>query len=124
LLTTEAEVSPEVSAALLAAGPRDVVRSRAMTGKPARQLRTAWTDAWEAEGAPPMLPMPLQGILYAEAAARFTRARSKAFAGNPAGQVVGTIHSVRPAREVVLSIIDEWIDAVQGLSALMTGNGE
>ena len=32
---------------LLAATSRDTVRSRAMTGKPARQLRTAWTDAWE-----------------------------------------------------------------------------
>ena len=37
-----------------------------MTGKPARQLRTAWTEAWEADDAPKTLPMPLQGILYGE----------------------------------------------------------
>ena len=35
---------------LLAATSRDTVRSRAMTGKPARQLRTGWTDAWERSG--------------------------------------------------------------------------
>ena len=58
---------------------RDTVRSRAMTGKPARQLRTAWTDAWERPDAPETLPMPLQGILYGETARRVTpRARPRA----------------------------------------------
>jgi len=121
LLTAESDVTPEVAANLLAAGPRDFVRSRAMTGKPARQLRTAWTDAWEADDAPPLLPMPLQGILYAEGAARFSRAHVPAFAGSPAGQVIGSIHSIRPAREVVLGVIEEWIDAVQRMSGLMSG---
>lgn len=121
LLTTESDVTPEVAANLLAAGPRDVVRSRSMTGKPARQLRTAWTEAWERDDAPPTLPMPLQGILYAEGAARFSRAHVPAFAGSPAGQVIGSIHTIRPSREVVLSIIDEWIDAVQRMSAIMNG---
>lgn len=124
LLTTEADVTPEVAANLLAAGPKDVVRSRSMTGKPARQLRTAWTEAWESPDAPPTLPMPLQGILYAEGAARFSRARTPAFAGSPAGQVIGSIHSIRPARDVVLTMIDEWIEAVQRLSGLMNGAGE
>ena len=49
---------------LLAATSRDTVRSRAMTGKPARQLRTGWTDAWERSDTPDPLPMPLQGIVY------------------------------------------------------------
>ena len=40
-----------------------------MTGKPARQLRTAWTDAWERADTPEPLPMPLQGIVYPEARA-------------------------------------------------------
>ena len=39
------------------------MRSRAYTSKPARQLRTAWTDAWEAPESPGTLPMPLQFIL-------------------------------------------------------------
>ena len=43
-----------------------------MTGKPARQLRTAWTEAWERADTPEPLPMPLQGILFAEAARRVT----------------------------------------------------
>ena len=56
---------PGFASDLLAAGSRDFVRSKSMTGKPARQLRTRWTEAWEQPGAPDPLPMPLQGLLYA-----------------------------------------------------------
>ena len=48
---------------MLTARSSDTVRSRSRTGKFSRQLRSAWTDAWEAEGAPKPLPMPLQTAL-------------------------------------------------------------
>src|SRR3954462_1352022 len=53
--------------ALLNAGSGDTVRTRVYTGKPARLLRTRWTEAWEAEDAPEPLPMPLQNLLVADA---------------------------------------------------------
>ena len=118
LLTEEADLAPEVTENLLAAGSRDFVRSRAMTGKPARQLRTAWTEAWEQPDAPPPLPMPLQGILYAEAASRFTRVHTKEFGGSPAGQILGSVDKVKPARQVVLDMVEGWIDTMAGLNAL------
>ena len=118
LLTEEADLYPEVTENLLAASSRDVVRSRAMTGKPARQLRTRWTEAWEQPGAPEPLPMPLQGILYAEAASRFSRVHSKEFGGSPAGQIVGSIDTVKPARQVVFDMVEGWIDTVHSLDAL------
>jgi NAD(P)H-dependent flavin oxidoreductase YrpB (nitropropane dioxygenase family) len=110
LTVAEAETQPHVMENLLAASSRDTVRSRAMTGKPARQLRTAWTEAWERPDAPPPLPMPLQGILYAEAAERFGRVRSRALGGAPVGQIIGRIQSVRTTREVIFELVDEWID--------------
>jgi NAD(P)H-dependent flavin oxidoreductase YrpB (nitropropane dioxygenase family) len=119
LLTQEAEVSPEVQENLLAASSRDFVRSRVMTGKPARQLRTKWVEAWERPDAPDPLPMPLQGLLYGQAAARFGRVHSKDFAGHPAGQILGSVDRVRPARDVVLSMVEEWIDTTQKLTRLM-----
>jgi NAD(P)H-dependent flavin oxidoreductase YrpB (nitropropane dioxygenase family) len=63
--------------------------------------------------------MPLQGLLYAEAARRFTRARSKEFAGSPAGQIIGRVDRVRPAREVVSDIIEEWIATTERLAGLL-----
>jgi NAD(P)H-dependent flavin oxidoreductase YrpB (nitropropane dioxygenase family) len=62
LTTAEAETNPVVKEKMLAASSRDTVRSRSRTGKPSRQLRSPWTDAWEADGPQP-LPMPLQTLV-------------------------------------------------------------
>jgi NAD(P)H-dependent flavin oxidoreductase YrpB (nitropropane dioxygenase family) len=119
LLTTEADMAPEVTENLLEATSRDAIRARVMTGKPARQLRTRWTEAWERPDAPEPLPMPLQGLLYGEAAERFTRVHSKEFGGHPAGQIVGSLDRVRPARDVVLDMVEQWIETTERLHALM-----
>jgi len=44
LTTDEAETHPVVKQKFLAATSSDTLRSRSLTGKPARQLRSAWTD--------------------------------------------------------------------------------
>jgi NAD(P)H-dependent flavin oxidoreductase YrpB (nitropropane dioxygenase family) len=124
LLTTEADLAPEVVENLLAATSRDAIRARVMTGKPARQLRTKWTEAWERPDAPEPLPMPLQGLLYGEAAARFSRVHAKDFAGSPVGQIVGSLDRVRPARDVVLDMVDGWIEATQRMCDLLGDTAE
>ncbi|MEI7754578.1 MAG: nitronate monooxygenase family protein [Actinomycetota bacterium] len=122
LTVAEADTQPWVVENLLAAGFTDTVRSRSMTGKPARQLRTAWTNAWEAPDAPAPLQMPLQGILYAPAAHRFSRARSKALGGSPVGQIVGLMNSVRPAKDVVYDIVEEWIETNERIARGVHGS--
>ena len=57
--------------------------------------------------------MPLQGILYAPAAHRFTRARSRALGGSPVGQIIGRFDAVRPTREVVQEMIEEWVETTE-----------
>src|SRR5271170_6724179 len=52
LATTESETSEIFREKLVAATSRDTVRSRGRTGKPSRQLRSSWTDAWEKPGSP------------------------------------------------------------------------
>ena len=47
---------PSVKEKMLAASSRQTVRSRSRTGKYTRQLRSAWTDAWQDENAPDPLP--------------------------------------------------------------------
>ncbi len=116
LAVAETDTQPWVVEKLLAAGFADTVRSRSMTGKPARQLRTAWTEAWEREEAPDTLPMPLQGILYAPAAHRFTRVHNQALSGSPVGQIIGGVNSMRPARDVVYDIVEEWIETNQRIA--------
>ncbi|MDT0463793.1 nitronate monooxygenase [Streptomyces gibsoniae] len=102
LTTTEAELpSPALVRKLLAAGSGDTVRSRALTGKPARQLRTAWTDAWDAPDGPGALPMPLQGLLVAEAVTRIQKYEVEPLLGTPVGQIVGRMTGERSVQAVV-----------------------
>ena len=121
LATKEAETHPVVMEKFLAAGSSDTVRSRSLTGKPARQLRSAWTDAWDRPGSPEPLPMPLQPLLVESARRRISRA---ATAGSPGaqqlinyfvGQVVGSLHTVKPARQVVSEMVEEYVDTVARL---------
>jgi len=102
----------------LAASSRDTVRSRALTGKPARQLRTEWTDAWEDADSPGTLPMPLQYMLVSEAHRRIARAGRTELMGMPVGQIVGSMQEVRSVREVVYQLIDEYATAVERLNTI------
>jgi NAD(P)H-dependent flavin oxidoreductase YrpB (nitropropane dioxygenase family) len=118
LTTEEAETHPVVKQKFLAATSSDTIRSRSLTGKPARMLRSAWTDEWEREDAPPPLQMPLQSALVAEAQARIARSAHHAGSGAEklhnyfVGQVVGTMNQVKPARQVVLDMMTEYADVV------------
>ncbi|MFG2193853.1 NAD(P)H-dependent flavin oxidoreductase [Streptomyces sp. NPDC048639] len=102
LTTEEADLhSPALTRKLLAAGSGDTVRSRALTGKPARQLRTEWTDAWDDPAGPGTLPMPLQGLLVAEAVSRIQKYEVGPLLGTPVGQIVGSMTSERSVQAVV-----------------------
>ena len=116
LTTEEAETHPAVKEKFLAATSADTVRSRSKTGKPARMLRSAWTDEWDRPDTPDPLPMPLQTALIREAEARIDRAAhrpggAQELANYFVGQVVGAMNQVKPARTVVFDMIDEMIDA-------------
>ncbi len=124
LTVAESSTEPHVVENLLVATSRDTVRSRAMTGKPARQLRTAWTEAWERPDAPATLPMPLQGLLFNRAARRFGRVRDPRFGGSPVGQIVGQMNAVRPAKDVIFDMVAEWIETVERMHDDIAPAGE
>jgi NAD(P)H-dependent flavin oxidoreductase YrpB (nitropropane dioxygenase family) len=119
LTTAESDMSPLVVEKLLAAHSTDTVRSRALSGKPARQLRTAWTDAWEGADSPGFLPMPLQYMLVADANHRIGRSQNRDLAGIPVGQIVGRMNEVRPVRQVVYDMVEGFVAATERLSALL-----
>ncbi len=127
LTTTEAETSPAVREKFLAAGSSDTRRSRSLTGKPARMLRSAWTDAWDAPDAPAPLGMPLQTVLVTDAQRRIQRVAHKAGTGAQqlatyfVGQVVGQMNEVKSARRVVQEMIDEYVTVMERLDGLTAG---
>ena len=126
LTTEEAETHPVVKEKFLEATSSDTVRSRSLTGKPARQLRSGWTDAWEDPANPDPLPMPLQPRLVREAQARIGRTAHK----NPGarelsnyfvGQIVGSMNEVKSVRTVVEEMVQEYADSMERLDEWAEG---
>ena len=125
LTVAESETSPLVKQKLFAAGSRDAVRSRSLSGKPARLLRTAWTEAWERPDCPGALPLPLQYLACSDAQARiahFARSpgsRAHELVGMPVGQVVGRLREEQKTAEVMLAFMEEFVAAVERLQGML-----
>jgi len=120
LTVAEAEVPPPQKETLLHASSRDTVRSRSWTGKPCRMLRNDWTEAWGREDTPDPLGMPLQFMVTADAVSRTHRYSNKAqdVVFNPVGQIVGSMNEVEPVRDLMLRLVEEYLEAVERLEAL------
>jgi NAD(P)H-dependent flavin oxidoreductase YrpB (nitropropane dioxygenase family) len=120
LTVEEAEAPPAQMESYLGATSSDTVRSRSWTGKPCRMLKNDWTEAWESEGAPAPLGMPLQGMLVSDAMTRVHRyaAPAKMVAFNPVGQIVGAMNEKLPVRDLMYNLVSEYFDSVERLEAL------
>ena len=125
LTTAEAETNPVVKEKMLLASSRDTVRSKSRTGKPSRQLRSPWTDAWEAEGAPKPLPMPLQSLVSEPALRKVDKLSegghegAKALATYWVGQGVGLMNEAMGAGQVVQAFKADWIAACERLNGFI-----
>jgi NAD(P)H-dependent flavin oxidoreductase YrpB (nitropropane dioxygenase family) len=125
-LCSEEDVANQaIKAKFLAAASSDTLRSPTRTGKPARQLRTAWHDEWEAPGSPGPLPMPLQPLLVNEAWQRIDAAAGAGHEGALrlesffVGQVVGSFGQIRPAAEITRQMIADCEQRITELGTLL-----
>lgn len=100
---------------LLAANSSDTVRRRIYSGKPARLLKSRWTEAWDAEGAPEPLPMPLQNILVAEAHQRMSQSHDPTVVAMPVGQIVGRMNEIRPVADIIAELVSGFEAATNRL---------
>ena len=124
LTTEEAETHPVVKEKFLAATSSDTLRSRSLTGKPARQLRSAWTDEWSDPANPDPLGMPLQMSRRRGPAAHrphggVERRRP------PAGQLLRrpgrrADERVEAGGQVVLDLVDQYVDAAGRVAATIS----
>ncbi|MEP7024836.1 MAG: nitronate monooxygenase [Actinomycetota bacterium] len=110
----------------LKATSSDTLRSATRTGKPARQLRSAWHDEWERPDAPAPLPLPLQPMLVSEAWQRIDAAADDGHPGAMAlesffiGQVVGSFAELRPAAEITRQMAADCEQRIAELAGLLT----
>jgi NAD(P)H-dependent flavin oxidoreductase YrpB (nitropropane dioxygenase family) len=123
LTVEEASLPPQQQAQLIAKESRDTVRSRSFTGKPCRMIRNDWTEAWERDDTPDPLPMPLQYMVSGDAVARSSQYpdKSEDVFFNPVGQTVGLMHQVRKARDVVATLVEEYVEACERVDRINEG---
>lgn len=117
--TRESELTPYEKTALFKATAEDTVRSRCMTGKSVRMIRSKFSDAWEQPGAPTCLMPPLQNLIYHSARARIDRAQRADYYSFPAGQVVGTLTEETSVRQVMLDLLNEYVDTMERLASAL-----
>jgi len=122
LTTDEAETHPVVKQKMLSAKTTDTLRSRSLTGKPARMLKSAWTDEWDRKDTPDPLGMPLQPILTGRAQEQINSAAHQGGAGAQklttyfVGQVVGSMNRRTSSSQVVLTMIEEFVESVENVA--------
>jgi NAD(P)H-dependent flavin oxidoreductase YrpB (nitropropane dioxygenase family) len=125
LSSAEDVANQAVKDKFLRAASSDTLRSPTRTGKPARQLRTAWHDEWERPGSPAPLPLPLQPLLVNDAWRRIDAAAAAGHEGALAlesffiGQVVGSFREIRPAAEITRQIVADCEKRIAELGSLL-----
>jgi NAD(P)H-dependent flavin oxidoreductase YrpB (nitropropane dioxygenase family) len=125
LATTESEASEIFREKMIAARSRDTVRSKCRTGKYSRQLRSAWTEAWDRPDSPGALPMPFQSLLSepalrtAQRAAEQGNEKARELVTYFVGQGVGLVDSVKSSRTVVREFMEEFAEALGEMQTLV-----
>jgi hypothetical protein len=59
--------------------------------------------------------MPLQFMLVSDAYSRISRSQRRELVGMPVGQIVGQMNAVRPVRDVMQRLVEEYLEAVDRL---------
>ncbi len=107
LASEESDRDPIIKQKLIAAGADDTTLSRCISGFSMRVLKTQWTEDWESADAPEPLPAPYQLLLAAELHQSAKDHRIESFMVEAAGQGVGAVKAVKPARQIVQDLVDE-----------------
>lgn len=124
LTAAGSSVPQPIQQKLLKATSRDTVRSKAWTGKPARQLKSPWTEAWDDPQTPEPMGMPLHWIVTGDAMQRINyymndpNTGAAELMGWPVGQIVGRMNKVQTAAEIFQGLVDEYEATLKRLSQL------
>ncbi len=103
LATFEANIGEYQKKAIVEATEEGTTITRSVTGKPARYIRSKWTEAFARAGLEP-LPMPWQGAVSGPVMAAAHAQERADISPGFAGQGIGMIHELRPAAQVLADL--------------------
>ena len=105
LATHEANIREFQKKAIVEATEEGTSVTRSITGKPARYIKSRWTEAFAKSGLEP-LPMPFQSAVSGPVQAAALAQERGDIAPGFAGQGIGMIRSIRPAAEVLHDLVE------------------
>ena len=115
----QAHLHPVNREKLIAAGSADTVITRSESGKTFRQVRTAWSQEWEAEKAPKPLGMPMQDVLVGDLLGAIEEHDIEPLIHSGAGQSVAYFNEVRPVADIMEQLVDDTERAVSNMRSLL-----
>ena len=118
LATAEHAIHSAEIGKLLAAGSDDTMVTRGSSGKPQRQVRSAWSEAWADPAAPRPLPMPYQHALVGDLLTAIEEHAVEPLVHVPAGQSVAWCDRVQTVADVVAQLTAEAAAGLQRAATL------
>lgn len=117
LVSREASWPDLLKERIIAATEEDTRVTRLYSGKTMRNINNPLIEYWESQKLD-ALPMGMQGIVSGEIMAGARQADKMELMMNPAGQISGMLHAMRPAREILDEMIREAAQILaEGLKA-------
>ena len=116
LATNEANITDEHKQHLLASTEEDTRVTRLYSGKTARALNNPIVESWESSGLK-ALPMGAQGVVSGRIGAAVRASHREDLNMHLGGQIGGMMHEIRPAREVLESMVADAIDVLREMTS-------
>jgi len=95
----------------------DTVITRSESGKTFRQVRTAWSQEWEAENAPAPLKMPYQDVLVGDLLGAIEEHDIEPLIHSGAGQSVAYFDEVKSVASILEELVNEATAVLQQQSS-------
>ncbi|KAA0232549.1 MAG: putative monooxygenase [Acidimicrobiales bacterium] len=115
LVSRESDVDMIIKERLLAATVDDTSYSKSISGMTMRVLKCPWTEEWASPEAPDILPPPYQMLLSSDYLQGANDNRRADLMTEAAGQGVGLVTSMKPARQILFDMVEEALDTFEGL---------
>ena len=116
LASRESDVDMIVKEKILAATAEDTSYSSCISGMTMRTLKCPWTEEWSRPEAPRPLSAPYQMLLSADYIQGANDHRRADLMTEAAGQGVGFVTTMKPARQIVFDLVDEALTAIEELT--------
>jgi NAD(P)H-dependent flavin oxidoreductase YrpB (nitropropane dioxygenase family) len=121
LASRESDTDMIIKERLMASTAEDTSRSTYISGMTMRTLECPWTEEWASPEAPEPLPAPYQMLLSADYIQASNDHKRADLMTEAAGQGVGFVTSMKPARQIVYDLVEEALETFESVGVVRDG---